>query len=1169
MVKRRQTIGIRLLSRQGDWVAVEAEGPFGELVVPEARLPLDKIRSLASSLRSRSVTETELYQLCHILGHVLLPSPLREHLTALLADEETRVRVKVRIDADWLARLPWEYCVNPDGSDALLLSDPRISMVRHEALDLPPADLHRREDARLTHASAAPRQQGLEPLDPDADFSSITEAVGGRWAIDQRTSVSGPDLLDILQSGTSIVHFCGHGADGQLLCHAGPGSDLPAWFDGAELARHRLSPSLRLVVLAACESGARDDGGWHGVARSLVNAGVPAVIAMPLPIEDNAATRFCSALYGALAGGADLDQAVGEARQAIRNTAMSDWAIPVVYTRHSEPDLFGGGMPTEAVEEGASSTRGSLGNLNVRAGETALAGRERILDELALEVERYFDAPDSHHNPPLYQVLTGMSGVGKSVLAGAHALDMAIDQRVDLVWWVRSEHEVARYTDLADLARHEKIPLADTDHRTADQVRDHLERTTQRWMLVFDNVAGLGEIQSLLPRVGNGAVVVTSVNSTGWRRLGGSRTVPPLEDHDAAARLLLELTGLDDKPGAVDLAHRLGHLPIALVSAAALIEAQGHDFRSFILRLERDLVGTMNNAFDTASAHAQVPEGVGWLLSQVVDEIPPTARRLLQVLSWFDPDSIPVEVLDSEVLAREFERSTPRDAFSELQQHGLVQTGPGNIGLHRLIQAAGQRSPDGLEPAGLRLAGAVLNELWPADPGTHVGTDSVTALHPHLSVVGAAMRHHGAPGASDVLALAGGSHRLRGNLITSRQVLEQWLVADPTHPRLRTELASTLAMADPGRAIALIDEIRDQLLSVGEPWSLDAYGLLGWLTRRDSVTEGHRITLEAKARWHELGLPHNASLADLVCREANVLMAMGRYEESLDLHREAIETLRGIETDHSRLSSHLSDQAIVLRRLGRLSEAVRCYRDAVTIAEERYEGRDNPTLDSALNNLGYILRVLGEAEEAVEVLQRAIDMALRCRDPRTVAVGTRMVNLGRALVDVGRPEEGIELAEGAVAIAREGDDWFRLGHRLLTLGACHRAAGNLPAAEETTRATLTALAQREGEPMRGDLGRTQSQLGGILASRAIDESALGEARSLLGAAGSQISEVFGDHHYEYAYHLIERGRLELAIGDTEAALTTLEAASTLVETSLRTGHPLLDEIDALVIRSGS
>ena len=101
--------------------------------------------------------------------------------------------------------------------------------------------------------------------------------------------------------------------------------------------------ALRLVVLNSCE-GARTTltDPYAGVATTLVQLGVPAVVAMQFEISDRAAIVFAEELYTNLIGRRDpIDASVSEARKAIYSDVDKvEWATPVLFVRDPDVELF-------------------------------------------------------------------------------------------------------------------------------------------------------------------------------------------------------------------------------------------------------------------------------------------------------------------------------------------------------------------------------------------------------------------------------------------------------------------------------------------------------------------------------------------------------------------------------------------------------------------------------------------------------------------------------------------------------------------------------------------------------------------------------------------------------------------------------------------------------------
>ncbi len=100
--------------------------------------------------------------------------------------------------------------------------------------------------------------------------------------------------------------------------------------------------SLRVAILNACE-GARTSrtDPFAGSAQSLVQQGIPAVIAMQFEIADDVASRFAHEFYGALADGYPIDASLTEARKSIFAARHEvEWGTPVLYLRAPDGRIF-------------------------------------------------------------------------------------------------------------------------------------------------------------------------------------------------------------------------------------------------------------------------------------------------------------------------------------------------------------------------------------------------------------------------------------------------------------------------------------------------------------------------------------------------------------------------------------------------------------------------------------------------------------------------------------------------------------------------------------------------------------------------------------------------------------------------------------------------------------
>ena len=143
-----------------------------------------------------------------------------------------------------------------------------------------------------------------------------------------------------------IFHFIGHGEYDE---QAGESCLVLEYPDGRA---HRVGGlqlgnvvagrgSLRLAVLNACEAAetsAQDP--LAGVAISLMEFDVPAVVAMQFAISDEGALVFADEFYGSIAEGDSVDAAVIQGRRALAANSEVEWATPVLFTRVNDGRLF-------------------------------------------------------------------------------------------------------------------------------------------------------------------------------------------------------------------------------------------------------------------------------------------------------------------------------------------------------------------------------------------------------------------------------------------------------------------------------------------------------------------------------------------------------------------------------------------------------------------------------------------------------------------------------------------------------------------------------------------------------------------------------------------------------------------------------------------------------------
>lgn len=261
------------------------------------------------------------------------------------------LRIRLRLtDVPELASLPWEYLFDPVHNRFLVLSI-ETPLVRYLDLAEPIQPLAIKLPLRVLVMISSPN--GYMPLDVEREWTTLCEALDelaerGLVVVERLEEASPTALQRQLRRGEyHIFHFIGHGSfdeasqDGVLILEdeQGRGRHASGHYLGTLLHDHR---PLRLAFLNACEGArASQSDPFAGVAQSLVQQGIPVVVAMQFEIGDEAAITLVREFYTALAEGYPVDAGLAEARKAV--FALGDnveWGTPVLYMRSPDGCVF-------------------------------------------------------------------------------------------------------------------------------------------------------------------------------------------------------------------------------------------------------------------------------------------------------------------------------------------------------------------------------------------------------------------------------------------------------------------------------------------------------------------------------------------------------------------------------------------------------------------------------------------------------------------------------------------------------------------------------------------------------------------------------------------------------------------------------------------------------------
>jgi hypothetical protein len=343
-------------------------------------------------LERRELDREGLIALGRTLAALLLPigsaggkRSVREILgrSLLVVPNTDGVRLRLRLPRE-LASVPWEYTfverAGGEGMDGFLALDPRIAIVRHEAMGTGTSIVT--DEGPLKIVAAFASAEGLPELDLGTELQNLKTALADIDGVliesCEKATLEG---VQQLLPGAAIFHFAGHG-DFTRVMGARPGTfvgtGLLAFEDKPvhpeQLSINLRSNGVRLAVLAGCQTGRREGVSvWSGIAPALVKGDIPAVVANQYTITDKAAIAFSRRFYQALAGGAPVERAVTAGRIAIYNQDQEgrDWGVPVLYLRAGSGELFAGVLEPSEREH---ARKGVEADVIVRTSEIKAGG---------------------------------------------------------------------------------------------------------------------------------------------------------------------------------------------------------------------------------------------------------------------------------------------------------------------------------------------------------------------------------------------------------------------------------------------------------------------------------------------------------------------------------------------------------------------------------------------------------------------------------------------------------------------------------------------------------------------------------------------------------------------------------------------------------------------------
>jgi tetratricopeptide (TPR) repeat protein len=630
---------------------------------------------------------------------------------------------------------------------------------------------------------------------------------------------------------------------------------------------------------------------------------------------------------------------------------------------------------------------------NVAARNVDFTGRapalERIRDQLA----------GGGTTAVVALALHGLGGVGKTQLALEYAHRFMADY--DLVWWVPSERSDEVTAALANLARKMGLRVGDNVAEAAEAALEELRRdASPHWLLIFDNADDPKQLEPYLP-AGIGHVLITSRNQA-WTRSAEPLEVDVFRPEESVAHLVRHLPDLDPADARM-VADALGHLPLAVEQASAWLEQTGMQPHAYVAEINTRAARILGL---NQPSDYQTPVVATWDLSfERLQQQSPAAVRMLQLLAYFSPGPISLELLYSDEM---YEALQPFDpslserlmlprVIRDISRFALVKVdqGSNSLQIHRLVQA---------------VIRSQLTDDAERDEARHAV---------HRILVGARPRH--------------------GEIEDALN----WPAYELIWPHL-----------GPSQAEECTDTQTRQLLL---DW-------VRYLWMRGDYEACLSLSQRLQNLWTNVLGPDHSQTLYLQSQIANVLRFQGRFNEARDLDTYVLERQRQeLGDDHLFTLITANNLGADLKALGEYREALEIDRQTYGSFKDEF-GEDYGRTLMAAHNLTVSLRFVGDYNAALQLDQDTFDRRRTVIGSNHQFTLSTAVSLANDLRAVGAFRDSVSLLRDTLASYQGllGDDVPDTLQAAIVLAVSLRKAGEQAEAMNLARETYDRYERRYG-----------------------------------------------------------------------------------------------------------
>ncbi|KAF2682646.1 hypothetical protein K458DRAFT_432621 [Lentithecium fluviatile CBS 122367] len=272
----------------------------------------------------------------------------------------------------------------------------------------------------------------------------------------------------------------------------------------------------------------------------------------------------------------------------------------------------------------------------------------------------------------------------------------------DAIAWVQADTQTKFVQGLVAFSSKLGLPKEagrEDDYQSIQKVRDWLNSSGKKFLIIFDNLEDVRIFSQIWPTASQGSVIITTRSPAA--AAGRAKTIMQLKsfEKDTAVDILYELTGLqpldnNDAKAAREICQLISGLPLAMVHMSSFIQDRGYSYEEFLALYKKHA----ERIFLKDQSQVDYDHTLNTMWGMSLLSLSKNARVLLDLLSFFDPDSIPerlfidtgAKTLEPRLafLTDEFDFG---DAVSELMtKTSLINRSAfsKSLSLHRLVKFA-------------------------------------------------------------------------------------------------------------------------------------------------------------------------------------------------------------------------------------------------------------------------------------------------------------------------------------------------------------------------------------------------------------------------------------------------------------------------------------------------